>query len=93
VEGRCDADRHEVRRETAQYNSFRDSMPVLQNGGGWSVGERGVTTVAGDVASARAEGLSNAACLDETEFLLLSFAFFDFLYELAVHDAVDIGFA
>ena len=49
--------------------------------------------VAEDVAPARAEGSSTAACLDETEFLFLPFSFFEFPYELAVHDAVDIGFA
>ena len=53
-------------------------------------GERGVELVAEDEAPAHAEGSSTAACLDETEFLLLSLAFFNLLYELAVHNTVDI---
>ena len=86
MEERCDADRHTARRESPQSNSFRGLMLVLQNGGAWSVGERGLTTARGD-------GSSTAACLDETEVLLLPFPFFYFSYELAVHDAVDICFA
>ena len=93
MEGRCDADRHEVHRESAQCDAFSDLMFVPGNGGGWSVEKRGVMIVAEDLAPARAEGSSTAACLDETEFLLLPFPFFDFPYELAVHDAVDICFA